>query len=234
MEMAGIAFGLIWLDRVIVRPTLLNLLELGIAAGLFLFSRYSFLFFVVAIMLVLLLRVVKRKPGAEPITVVNYSAMLLPAIISGLSIVAMTLSHQLWPEIVEHGLSLDAPKYTHQSVLLYHSDKWKLVAANLFSFAALPVTIAVVYYLAVRRWLWRRFMSRPAAAQRRLLDRISVLYQVVTLLLLITIIVSAAGIYPWDIHSRWNAYLRMVNSVAIVAMVAELLLVAGIERKHFR
>ena len=220
MEMAGIAVGALLLALAVERPSPHRAALLGLTCAVFLTSRYSFALAAAALVVALWSgsagRVVGRALRAQ------MAAAALPIAVVGALIAGIMLPRQLWPEMHGGALGLTSPAYTRDGVLLFAPDAPALLLRNLLSPVALPITLAIVVVLGV--WA-RRVMARPGrvsadpaagppAVRFALLTFVAVVQA-------LSAAVSLLGLYPWDIGTRWSAYLVAVSAVAAVVLAAE-------------
>jgi hypothetical protein len=119
-------------------------------------------------------------------------------------------------------LGIVSPAYTWAAVLWHGGDNLQLIGRNLFSPAALPTTVAFLVALLLRRRVYAvltRGSRDPELEQSR--RRFATLYPFILGVQLASIVASGLGLYPWDIASRWSAYLVMLSAVAAVVLSAE-------------
>jgi len=208
MEMAGVAVVALLVARAAERPADWRLALLGLAGAGFLSSRYSFALVLAAAALALAWTWLTRRDAPRAVAR-RLAVAALPVAAAGAAIVWVTLRVQMWHEMRQGPLGLAAPVYTRAAVLDDSPDPIGLLAANLLAPAALPITLALVAALAgLRR------AAQPAAA-------LNALYAMVLSVQGVSAGVSLLGWYPWDLRSRWSAYLVMVSAVAAVTLAAD-------------
>jgi len=220
MEMAGIAIGALLLVLALEWPSPRRAALLGLACAAFLTSRYSFVLNAVALLVALWSGSAGRVAGRT--LRAQMAAAAGPIAASGAAIAGIMLRHQFWPEMHGGMLGLSSPAYTHSEVLLYAPHVAALLARDLLSPTALPVTLAIVVVLV--GW------GRHVAARRGYVHAAPVaglpaarfaLFAFVAVVQALSAVVSLLGLYPWDIAGRWSAYLVAVSAVAVVALAAE-------------
>ena len=209
MEMAGIAVAALLLALAAERPSLPRLALLGTALAAFLSSRYSFAFTVAAVAVALAWAWLHRG-DALVATATRLAVVALPVTVAGSAIVWVTLRLQRWPDMREGPLGVSAPIYTRGAVLGASPDVPGVLRADLIAPAALPITLAIVLFLA-----WRCRGDRVSPS-------LGALYVMVLAVQAISAAASVIGLYPWDLRSRWSAYLVMVSAVAAVTVAADL------------
>ena len=209
MEMAGVAVAALLLALAAERPTLPRLALLGTVLAAFLSSRYSFAFTVAAVA-VALVWVGRRRGDSLAATATRLAVVALPVAVAGSAITWVTLRLQRWPDMREGPLGVSAPIYTRGAVLGASADMSGLLRADLIAPAALPITLAIVLFLA-----WR-------CCGNRVSPRLGALYVMVLAVQASSAAASVIGLYPWDLRSRWSAYLVMVSAVAAVTVAADL------------
>ena len=209
MEMAGVAVAALLLALAVERPTMLRLTLLGVACAAFLSSRYSFAFVVAGVGVALAYAWLRRGDRLAMVAG-RLAVVALPVMAADAVIAWVTLRHQMWPDMKEGLLGVSAPIYTRGAVLGGGADTLELLRTNLLAPVALPISLAIVPLLAVRR------RGRDGSANR------NALYVMVLAIQAISAAVSALGVYPWDLRRRWSAYLVMVSAVAAVTLAADL------------
>lgn len=220
MEMAGVACGSVFLLHALEKRTAPGFLLLGLVCALFLTSRYSYLFFVMAAGFTLLY----AKPAGWGRELLPYAAkctlFCLPVAITGLIIFHYMLRQQLWPEMTAAApLGVTAPGYVRASVLAGNENLPALLYRNTASLPAIPISLSIVYFLFVQgplhQWLIR---NHPGI---RFDYKMTLVFALVLIVQATSVIVSYLGIYPWDIGARWNACLLAVSAIATLAIIAE-------------
>lgn len=221
MEMAGIAVGALALVYALERPSPGRAAALGVVCAAFLSSRYSFALFVVALACAFAATVVRGPAGAK-MRWRRLAALLLPIAAAAALGWRVTLRHQWWPEMRSAPLGVGSPAYTRGSVLGHSGHDAALLGRNLASLPALPLTVCALYVALARRRLWTRVagpaQDAPAERARRIF---SALYAAILGTVAASVVASLLGVYPWDIASRWSAYLVMVAALAVVVVAAE-------------
>lgn len=227
MEMAGVTVGALALAAALERPTPACSVALGLACAVFMSSRYSYALFVAAMLAAFTCAVVRRDedPGAKAR---RLAGALLPVLVAAALAWWITLRHQLWPEMRGGALGVRAPAYTLGALPGGPGDTAALLARNLFSPAALPLTACVVFVALVRRRAYSALAlaPAPAAALRRPRAVFAALHATVLGTLALSAAAALVGAYPWDIASRWSAYLVMVSALAAVVVAAEAVVLA--------
>ncbi len=220
MEMAGIMLGALLLAGAVERPSPRRAALLGLVCAAFLTSRYSFVLAAAALLVALLGGCAGRVTGRT--LRAQMAAAALPIAVSGAAIAAIMLPRQLRPEMHAGALGLSSPAYTHGGVLAFAPDVPALLARNLISPAALPITFAIVLVLvaSARRLAARPGGDRPRPDAAGAAARFALLTFAAGVQTL-SAAVSLLGLYPWDLAVRWSAYLVAVSAVAAVALAAE-------------
>jgi hypothetical protein len=107
-------------------------------------------------------------------------------------------------------------------VLGHGADAAALLWRNLFSLPALPLTICALFVALVRRrayaWLRGSAAEAESGPSRPIF---TALYVVILGTQALSAAVSLLGLYPWDIASRWSAYLVALSGLALVVVGAE-------------
>ena len=88
---------------------------------------------------------------------------------------------------------------------------------------ALPITVCVLVAFLLRR---RAYASLKGGLNddvelERSRGAYTMLYTFIVGLQAISAVASALGMYPWDITTRWSAYLVMLSAVAAIVLAAE-------------
>lgn len=219
MEMAGVAVAALALVLVHARPSVPRAALLGIACGAFLSSRYSFVFVAAVVSAAFWLYCV--RPAARTRRRRLALAFLAPAALGALMVWHGALRHQL-PR-GQSGLSIASvsPAYTWGSVLRHRPADLSLWRRNLLSPAALPITLCLLAVLARRRLYPTADGAAAAEDTARRRDAVAMLFTLVLGTQLVSAGASALGAYPWDLASRWSAYLLTVSALGGVALAAE-------------
>lgn len=224
MEMAGIAFGTLMFVHALKKPSFARLSLLGLACAAFLSSRYSYIFFIAAFLCAWWYASSRRQDDLWTRSR-QLLVILLPVLAAGIAIAYVTLYHQLRPEMRGAPLGIAAPIYTRASVLGSVSDLISLLQRNFLSLPALPITAAVIAFLFLRRPVYKALARHRGSELDRVRVRFGALYVIILSIQAISIIVSLLGYYPWDISSRWSAYLLMVSLLSAVILSGEITVV---------
>jgi hypothetical protein len=97
---------------------------------------------------------------------------------------------------------------------------------NFLSLPALPITAALIAFLFLRRPLYTSWARHGVGTELdRVRNRFEALYVLILAIQAVSIIVSLLGYYPWDISSRWSAYLLMVSALSAVVLSGEITVV---------
>jgi len=222
MEMAGVAIGVLALVHALEKPSVGRASLLGVTCAAFLTSRYSFVLFA-AVLSFVFWRASGRHPDGRVTRWPQRLAVLLPVLLSAAAVWWITLRHQLWAEMAGGWLGIVSPAYTRGSVLGHGANDLDLVWRNLFSPAALPLTACALFVALPRRRLYATMQGLPEAAElNRVRTVFTPLYAVILGTQALSIVASLLGAYPWDIASRWSAYLVMVSALAVIVLGAEI------------
>ncbi len=222
MEMAGVAAGALALAWALEKPSPARALLLGLTCAAFVGSRYSFAMVAAALAGAYAVAVLRRGVGAASARR-QLVALLLPVCAAAAMAWWVTLRHQLWPDMTAGPLGLSSPAYTRASVLGHGADDIALLWRNLFSLPALPLTACAVHVAFFRRWAYGRLPSMPdAAASGPSRAVFASLHAAILGTQALSAAASLLGLYPWDIASRWSAYLVMLSALAAVLVGAEL------------
>jgi hypothetical protein len=220
MEMAGLVLGVFALVRLHERPSTARAWLLGLTCAVFLTSRYSFILVALALVGAFLQGCARRVP--RPVRTRCLAAILLPVLVTAAGAGGIMLPRQLSPGMTGGPLGISSPPHTRGSVLRTSPDALALVGRNLFSPVALPITACVLVTALVRRRAYRSASGGPQGVELERSRRLfTVLYTFVLGLQAISAFVSALGMHPWDITTRWSAYLVMLSAVAVVVLAAE-------------
>ncbi len=226
MEMAGIVLGTLALHEALQRTSWPRAFLLGVTCALFLTSRYSFALSVAALSVVYARFSLPARASLRSYAA-RIAALAVPVVAVAGLVGWLVLRQQLWGEMKQGDLGLVAPTYTRSSVLRFTPDVAALLFRNVLSPAALPLTAAMVF-LPLRPTLYRMLARRLGAGTGTDIDRrLKPLYWLLFLLVGGSVLVSALGYYPWDMASRWSAYLHMASALAAVTLGSELVLLAG-------
>jgi hypothetical protein len=225
MEMAGIAFGTLMLLHALENSSFARLSLLGMTCAGFLSSRYSYIFFIAALCCAWWYAPTQRQDDLRT-RARQVLLVLLPVLAAGIAIVYVTLHHQLWPEMRGARLGIAAPIYTRAFVLGASADVISVLYRNFLSLPALPITAALIAFLFLRRPLYTSLARHGVGTELdRVRDRFEALYVLILAIQAISIIVSLLGYYPWDISSRWSAYLLMVSVLSAIILSGEITVV---------
>ena len=232
MEMSGVALGALALDFFHERPSTARAILPGVVCAGFLTSRYSFIFAAVALAAALW-RASRREAGRRTALRTGV-AFLLPASLIALPVWWVTLSYQLHPAMKGGPLGVSSPAYTRGAVLLHGANDLQLILRNLLSPQALPITLAILAAVSVRRRVYARLANGSRRPElERIRERHAAFVPYIIGVQLTSVVASALGLYPWDVASRWSAYLVALSAVAAVVLAAEarsLVLVALADR----
>jgi len=225
MEMTGVAIGALALVHAMEKPSWTRASLLGVTCAAFLTSRYSFVLFTAALCFVFW-RASARRLDRRVTRVQNLLAVLLPVFLAAAAVWWITLRHQLWAEMAGGWLGVVSPVYTRASVLGHGANDLDLLWRNLFSPPALPITACALVVALPRRRVYARLQDSPQAAElNRLRSVFTSLYAVILGTQVLSIFASLLGAYPWDIASRWSAYLVMVSALSVIVLGAEFVVV---------
>ena len=221
MEMAGLALGVLALVLAREKPSVARALLLGLTCAVFLSSRYSFALVTLAIAGAYWQGCARRAP--RPVATRRLLALLLPALAAALGVWWVTLSHQLLPGMTSGPLGIASPEYTRAAVLGRGGHELGLLRRNVLSPEALPITACVLAALLVRRRAYARLKGglNDDVELERSRGAYTMLYTFIVGLQVISAVASALGMYPWDITTRWSAYLVMLSAVAAIVLAAE-------------
>jgi hypothetical protein len=233
MEMAGLAIGALILLLVQQRPSAGRASIFGLSCAAFLTARYSFIFITLALAGALWLGCVRRLPRIMRIRAML--AFFLPVFVAGLGIWYVTLGHQLAKGMRSGPVGIASPTYTRDAVLGTTDDLPALLRRGLLSPEALPITVCALVVLVFRRRAYASLEAGPDDAESaRSRETFSMLYVLILGLQAISFAASAVGMYPWDITTRWSAYLVMLSALSAIVLAAEarMLVLAGLARRE--
>ena len=220
MEMAGVALGAFALAWFHERPSAARSLFAGLVCAAFLTSRYSFVFAAAA--LAAALWHVRSREAGQRVAFRFVVAFLLPVALIALPVWWVTLTRQLHPAMKGGPLGVSSPAYTRGAVLLHGANDLQLILRNLLSPQALPITLAILAAVSVRRRVYARLANGSRRLQLETIrERHAVFVPYIIGVQLISVVASALGLYPWDIASRWSAYLVALSAVAAIVLAAE-------------
>jgi uncharacterized membrane protein YiaA len=220
MEMAGVTVGALALAYAQERPRPARAFLLGLTCAAFLTSRYSFIFVALvlgAALVSLCARDAHRRSAASCVV-----AFLVPVGLIAVPVWWVTLRYQLWNEMRGGPLGITSPGYTRTAILGHGVNALELIGRNLFTPAALPITACIFAAVFVRRRVYARLARDshdPELGDLR--SRCTMLTALIVGVQAASIMASALGLYPWDIASRWSAYLVMLSALAMVVLAAE-------------
>ena len=234
MEMAGLALGVLALVLARESQSAAAAWRLGFTCAVFLSSRYSFALVTLALAGAYWQGCARRASRTKRAR--GLLALLLPVLVAGLGTWWVTLGHQLRPGMTGGALGIASPAYTRAAVLLHNSDRFDLLRRNLLAPAALPITFCALAVVFLRRRVYARLSATcgdPARLERSR-GLYTMLYTFIIGLQVVSAAASAAGAYPWDITTRWSAYLVMLSAIAAVVLAAEArsLALAGLRRRQ--
>ncbi len=220
MEMAGVACAVVFLAYTIKANSRAWFLLLGTLCAFFMTARYSYVFTISAIFCTLLYGVPKSTKGEIVKYGKNLAIFSAPIFIVGGIIFWYVLRSQIWPEMTNTNyFRISVPDYTQASVLASNENMVALIAKNIFSVTALPISLSIFYYLFVQGPVYRLLLARHADLRFGYTN--SWLFIFVLTVQVITIFASFVGVYPWDIDTRWNAYLLAVSMIGVIALLGE-------------
>jgi hypothetical protein len=220
MEMAGIAAGALALAAALERPSTQRSAALGLVLAGFLSSRYSYALFSVAALTGFAAGLRGRAGARERAS--HLAAVLLPVLLAAGLGWWVTLRHQVWPEMRGGVAGVQAPVYTLHAVLGRSGHDAALVRRNLLSPAALPLTACILFVMLVRPRAYAAVDGLRTPVERmQMRSLFTALYVSILGTLALSAVASLLGAYPWDIASRWSAYLVMVSALAVVVVAAE-------------
>jgi hypothetical protein len=233
MEMAGLAIAAVVLVLVHERPSAGRAAVLGLSCAAFLTARYSFIFITLALAGALWLGCLRRLPRITRIRALL--AFVLPVLVAGLGILYVTLGHQLSNGMRSGPLGIASPMYTREAGLRTTGDLPALLRRGLVSPEALPITTCALVVLLFRRRIYARLGAGPddtELAHSR--ETFSMLYVFILGVQALSVAASAVGMYPWDITSRWSAYLVMLSALSAIVLAAEtrMLVLVGLARRE--
>jgi len=216
METAGIVLGSFFLARFFNRPIFSNLLLLGISCGLFMWSRYTYIVFVLAAFCSCLYFLF-TKPEDERKRLVSLSpAFLVPVIVSG----ALLCYVSLWYHL-HHGMGLDyMSKWMVKGKGI--DDTLEFIKINFFTLPALPVTAALLAFFFLRPFLHRyfpRFYNDTFNANFTPVT--APFYWLILTAEISSFLISLAGYAPWDISTRWSLHLIAISMTASLLLITE-------------
>jgi hypothetical protein len=221
MEMAGLALGVLALLFAWERPSVASALLLGLTCAVFLSSRYSFALVTLALAGAYWQGCARKAPRA--VRARRLLALLLPGLAVALGVWWVTLSRQLLPGMTSGPLGIASPEYTRAAVLGRGAHELVLLRRNVLSPEALPITACVLVALLLRRraYAWLKGGLDDFVELERSQGAYTMLYTFIVGLQAISAVASALGAYPWDITTRWSAYLVMLSAVAAIVLAAE-------------
>ena len=221
MEMAGVAVAVTGLMVALEKQTPRSYLLLGVLCAIFLTSRYSFVLIIAAIGLAIMYTKPKGWSRSILPLVGRLFIFAIPVMLTGGVVFWLMLRYQVWPEMTDSSyLGIAAPVYSRNSVLEGNPQFRTLVNRNLFSPAALPITLSIIYFLFIQNSVHKFFQKRYPGIQ--ISQHVSVIFVFVIAIEFLTIFLSFLGMYPWDIGARWNAYLLTVSMIACIGLLTEI------------
>lgn len=214
MEFTGVFVGCLLLDLFLEKPGRSLSFVGGLALGVFLTSRYSFVFVAVAISAVWLFSII-RLPESWSRRSSHLVLFLVPLGLAGLAVVFLGFVPQYHARIAYDGGSMVGYLNPYKLGVLPWGDWLKLLAGNLFSPVALPTTVIPLVALLV----WRgKPGSREAGSPWHRSRQFYILP-------LATLAFTAAlwKWHPWAVHTKWSSYLQALSAVMIVRITADVL-----------
>jgi len=223
MEMAGMSVCTLLLVWLLDNASLRKAVLLGLACAVFMGSRYSFFLFVLALAMAWLLSGRLAGRPLDAAARIRFAVFAVLIMAAGTICYYVTLRHQIWSDMRGAPFGIRAPEYTQLATLRGSDDVSALVKKNLFSPAALPITLAIFWSLFLRPGFVRHIRASRGALPAGAGMRFAPVYAMILLFQAISILVSVLGVYPWDIDSRWSACLLMLSAISVLTMCAELL-----------
>lgn len=207
MEFAGIVIACAILEILWSRPTVWKCFAGGAIMGLFLTSRYSFLFITLGVSILLVYRF---RPWRGPMSrVARLSAFLIPIGISGVAVIVFGFIPEYHSRIAYEGGRMVAYLQEHKLPTSMDAEAVRRILANLFIPSALPLTLGPALLLALRAHV-------PQSRGRELTP--------VVVLPWIVLILTAAlwKWHPWRMGTQWSSYLSGLSAVMVVLILAEI------------
>ncbi len=217
MEFAGVALISLMLVRWVELPSYGRLLALSLTSCIFLTSRYSIAFVVIAATFCVLLNITVFQAGKSwPWKVRQLAVFLFPPMLMSAAILDLTLLDQIR---MRGGLSTSgmlAPDYVADFVLKGKSmsSALSLISSNFSNPFTYPILLGSLVMLLPSRvsWIGNNFASDKCSL---------IIYQLGMMTLLVSVLGSMLGIYPWNINVKWSLYLIPVSSIVLVRLVAD-------------
>ena len=220
MEFAGVMAMLLGTRVALERKKAGWFLVLGLAAAAFMTSRYSFVFVVAATGITLALFLVRDDATRAAARIAMFAWFAAPTIAVGGLILVFSLHPQIDVWLGGSLVHSGAPDYVSHTVLAGKPfAEWvSLAARNLFSWQAIPLTLVTVMGIVLipvtlRTARPERSVTTLAAAEKHAAVQVG-------LIAVMSFAVSAAGYYPWDIHSKWSQYLLALSPVSMALLVS--------------
>jgi hypothetical protein len=214
MEFLGVTVGSLLLHRLQAGLTLRGLTLLGIVLAVFMGSRYSYAIFAGAAALVVTPAIWSE---GEPSSRVRFRRIL--ALGGPLAAGALFVALNLWLQrgrltyhsgaLIEYLTPATASGKSVPALL-------RLLASNLLSPVAIPVTVAALVALVPASWRARLPVSLRglgASVEARALYRLAP-----TVLLLSAILWPW---HPWDVKQKWSLFLHALSAVLLLRLVAD-------------
>lgn len=214
MEFTGVFLGCLLLDLFLEKPKRGTSFLGGLVLGVFLTSRYSFVFVTAAISVVWLHSII-RLPEPWSRRGTHLLLFLVPAGIASLAVVFLGFVPQYHARIAYDGGSMVGYLNPYKLGSLPWGAWFRLLAGNLFSPVALPTTVVPVIAL----WLLStksgsRETGSPWHRSRQFY-----------LMSLAGVLFTAAlwKWHPWAVHTKWSSYLQALAAVLIIRVTADAL-----------
>jgi len=215
MEVAGIIWGVLVLNRVFKKPDTKNFFVLGLICAAFMGSRYTYTIFVWSACFAGLAFFLKT-PGKNRKKIVYSSfAFFAPVVVSGLLIYCFALMGQL---AYGMGRGYMNPWMVHGKSL---TQLLRFFQVNFLSKTALPITIALIGFFVIRPLVRHRFFTRNTGPDNR--PDFSPFYWLILACQILSFFLSAAGFTPWYITTMWGLYLVGLSMIAALLLASELL-----------
>jgi hypothetical protein len=215
MEFAGIAFGCMLLDRVILRRETLPALFAGVAFALFLGSRYSFALFAAATFFALAVTIFSDKVIDRRQMAVRLVAFAAPIAIAAAIIFVAAFLPQYRAR-----MSLDNAAYLEYFAATTAAGKsWDQLIAMLARNLLGPYGIALTFSALLGAVWLTRWRDRLGLGQ------IAPNGAMLNLFALAAILISALvwRWHPWDLTQKWSLWLHALSAVAIVHLTSAVL-----------
>ncbi len=210
MEFAGVIWGCLVLDLLLENPRRGRCFAGGLVLGIFLSSRYSYALVAAAISAVFLCATA-LQPAPASIRLQRILFFLAPLAAIGLAILIGSLLPQYHARIQADGGRMIDYLAPHKASGAGGAEILGRLARNLFSPAALPLTMGAVAACLILRGRPERSLALSRASQ----------YFVAFLAVVIT--AALWKWHPWNIGTKWSSYLQALSAVMIVRLSADAL-----------